>query len=51
MAWLSWSNRAKKKRKLYIMGEGKIARMLFIGFFFCLAEVFSSFKELSLVIY
>jgi hypothetical protein len=33
------------------MREREITRMLFIGFFFCLPEVFSSFKELSLLSY
>lgn len=51
MGLLSWSDRTKKKRKLYVMGERKITCMLFIDFFFCLAEVFYSFKELSLLSY
>lgn len=45
MGLLSWSDRTKKKRKLYVMGERKITCMLFIDFFFCLAEVFYSFKD------
>lgn len=51
MAWLSWSDRTKKKRMLYIMEERKITRMLFMDFFYCLAEVFYSFKELSSLSY
>lgn len=51
MAWLSWSDRTKKKRMLYIMEERKITRMLFMDFLFCLAEVFYSFKELSSLSY
>jgi len=51
MAWLSWSDQTKKRRMLYIMGERKIARMLFIDFFFCLAKVLSSFKEMSSLSY